>query len=157
MGLHAKLSPSGSRTEARRTGKLRYIGRQCRCGSSERYTSNKGCVSCLARQGEVRQQTPKYKLVHRDAQRARNAMLRGYAPPPLERNCPPRPDNGNCASCGNHIGKDQLKLDHNHNTGAFQGWCCDGCNTGIGLANDSHKCRLRALYLERITQQAEAA
>ncbi len=141
------------RVEARRTGKLKYLGRVCRCGSAERYTSTGGCVLCTLAETKARVRTPHYRVVHRDAQRARNAELRGYARPPRERDCPPRPDR--CESCGED--SSDLRLDHDHTTGAFRGWCCDGCNTGLKLADSPRLCRLRAVYLERALQRTEAA
>ena len=40
-----------------------------------------------------------------------------------------------CAICGSNPKK--LNIDHNHSTGYLRGLLCDGCNTAIGLLQDS--------------------
>lgn len=64
---------------------------------------------------------------------------------------PSRPRPTECECCGQ---PEQLKralgLDHCHETGAFRGWLCVGCNVSIGRLGDSKAGLLRALaYLER--------
>lgn len=153
---HAKLSPSARpRVDARRTGKLRYIGRLCQCGRAERYTSTGKCVVCTLTQSAERPRTPEYRRAQREAQRERNAFLRGHAPPPREEDCPPR--STLCQSCGESAEPESLRLDHDHSTGAFRGWCCDGCNTGFKLADSARLCRLRALYLDHAAEKRRAA
>jgi hypothetical protein len=42
-------------------------------------------------------------------------------------------------------------LDHNHHTGAFRGWLCVRCNSGIGLLGDDIAGMLTALrYLQDV-------
>jgi hypothetical protein len=65
--------------------------------------------------------------------RAHAARRGGYAPPPLEKDCPPRPTDGRCERCGQfntYRGRPApLVLNHDHTTGAFVDWVCRGCNT----------------------------
>jgi len=39
-----------------------------------------------------------------------------------------------CESCGR--GDRSLVWDHNHESGAFRGWLCSTCNSGIGMLGD---------------------
>lgn len=43
---------------------------------------------------------------------------------------------GNCAICGVNKGSD-LRIDHNHQTGAVRGLLCDSCNNGLGRFKDN--------------------
>ena len=55
-----------------------------------------------------------------------------------------------CECCGDiPTGKLGLHLDHDHETGRFRGWCCSGCNTGLGLADSPTLLRKRLRYLRR--------
>ena len=90
----------------------------------------------------AQQQTPQT----RDAYRQRAARRRGYKAAPLEKDCPPRPPDGCCHSCGNYVGVEKLQLDHDHLTGAFLGWCCRRCN----LLGEDIKClTARVAYLRK--------
>jgi hypothetical protein len=53
-----------------------------------------------------------------------------------------------CEGCGQPHRK--IVYDHDHQTGLFRGWLCNGCNRGIGFFGDNPQV-LRALanYLER--------
>ncbi len=56
-----------------------------------------------------------------------------------------------CECCGKPPGKLALALDHCHRTGAFRGWLCGKCNTGIGMLGDTQEGLLRAMaYLKRV-------
>lgn len=66
----------------------------------------------------------------RDKNRRFQARLHGYAPPPSESECPPRPADGRCEYCRKLIPY-LLYMDHNHDTGAFLAWCCASCNRRI--------------------------
>lgn len=78
------------------------------------------------------------------------AQRNGYLPPPLERDCPPRPASGCCEACGAGVGIAELRLDHDHYTGKFRGWTCQRCNVGIGVLGDTVDDLKRALsYLLR--------
>lgn len=53
---------------------------------------------------------------------------------------------GRCASCGDAT---DLRVDHNHATGAVRALLCHHCNTGAGHMFDSPaRCRALAAYLE---------
>lgn len=43
---------------------------------------------------------------------------------------------GRCAICGQLPAKQQLCIDHDHETGLFRGLICDKCNLGLGLFQD---------------------
>jgi hypothetical protein len=71
-----------------------------------------------------------HNAYHRDYRAARPDLQErelGYAPPPPERDCPPRPADGRCEYC--HKVGARLVMDHNHKTGAFLAWCCYSCNS----------------------------
>jgi Recombination endonuclease VII len=65
---------------------------------------------------------------------------------------PNRPRPIVCECCGGVSGK-TLHLDHCHDTGRFRGWCCGGCNTGIGQADQPHLLQRRLAYLKRPFQK----
>lgn len=51
---------------------------------------------------------------------------------------PTRPEPPLCECCNQPSeAKRGLHLDHDHVTGAFRGWLCHHCNTGIGLLGDN--------------------
>lgn len=64
--------------------------------------------------------------VVRDAARRKRAQRFHYAPPPLEKDCPPRPLDSRCQGCGRLA---KLMMDHDHDTGVFRGWVCQFCNS----------------------------
>lgn len=71
----------------------------------------------------------------RDATRKATAKRLGHAPPPREKDCPPRPKT--CQCCGKRMQSNILHLDHDHSTGSFRGWICGHCNRGLGLFGDT--------------------
>jgi hypothetical protein len=85
----------------------------------------------------------------RDKRRRENARRGGYPAPPKEKDCPPIPNDGICQCC-NEISADLLHLDHCHKTGAFRGWVCGGCNTGIGLADSIERLEKRIAFLKKL-------
>lgn len=63
----------------------------------------------------------------------------------LRAQAPPRPDS--CECCGR---RGRLVIDHDHESDAFRGWVCNGCNVGIGGFGDSKQVIESAIrYLER--------
>jgi hypothetical protein len=59
---------------------------------------------------------------------------------------------GQCDSCGilECDCKTRLHMDHNHETGAFRGWLCSGCNLAAGSLRNSSGVALKlSKYLER--------
>lgn len=64
---------------------------------------------------------------------------------------PTRPEPSHCELCSKKPRPNRgLRPDHNHKTGKFRGWICDGCNAGIGLLGDgSSGIRLALVYMER--------
>jgi hypothetical protein len=93
---------------------------------------------------------PKNQEANRDRTRAHAAKRLGIAAPPLERDCPPRPADGRCDCCLVLVLSDnpgRFHLDHDHVTGAFRGWTCNGCNTGARIVDDPDRLRTRADFL----------
>src|SRR5262249_53250223 len=82
----------------------------------------------------------------RDSGRRRQARLRGYLPPPREKHCPPKPDDGLCECCGGRTKR--FHLDHCHKTGAFRGWVCNACNNGHGIMDNVERLEKRIAFLE---------
>jgi hypothetical protein len=116
----------GIRKDAIAAGQTRYHGRPCRHGhGTERKTANGGCVVCWRRR-KRRQPDASH------GSRCRKAERKGFAPPPPESECPPRPADGRCEYCTSDLGP--LCLDHDHETGRFRGWLCHRCNLDDVLA-----------------------
>ena len=76
----------------------------------------------------------------------------------LKKTAPPPPDG--CDICGKPAYQDQsyragyryktLCLDHDHKTGKFRGWICDGCNVALSRMNDDVNILKNAIkYLEK--------
>lgn len=60
--------------------------------------------------------------------------------------------NGCCAICGYKFGQKtgDMKVDHDHSTGAVRGLLCDLCNRGLGMFRDSQDNLTKAIsYLAR--------
>jgi len=62
---------------------------------------------------------------------------------------PTRPAPVICECCGKAPKKMSLNVDHDHQTGAFRGWLCSGCNRGLGMLGDTLDAveRIRAYLL----------
>ena len=56
----------------------------------------------------------------------------------------PKPKDGKCQACGDI--PEVLCLDHDHATGKFRGYVCEGCNHSMGKSNDDP---------EKLIRQAE--
>ncbi len=66
---------------------------------------------------------------------------------------PTRPEPTHCECCGNLPGNRAMHLDHCHVTGAFRGWLCTKCNSGIGMLGDnSDGIEKASAYLARSKQ-----
>ena len=60
-----------------------------------------------------------------------------------------RPEPDTCEICG-RFNSTAMHLDHDHATGKFRGWLCNGCNLGLGqFSDDPARLRAAADYLER--------
>ena len=151
------------RAEARLLGLTRcFTGRPCKYGHvAERFVSTGACIICCRKRHLVRwaadptiaaekdraarhrrerdnpeRERQKRKRYYKiDNGRKFRARYKGHAPPPLEKDCPPRPKDGKCECCGKKARR--LVLEHDHHTGKFRGWTCDLCNTGLGAFGDS--------------------
>jgi hypothetical protein len=62
-----------------------------------------------------------------DKGRRQRAAKAGYAMPPLERDCPPRPRDGKCQNCGSPVLVVRLQMAYDHASGRFIGWMCQSC------------------------------
>jgi hypothetical protein len=59
-----------------------------------------------------------------------------------------------CECCGATVGR--LRIDHDHETGAFRGLLCNGCNCGIGhFYDDPERLRKAIAYLDRHNHTGE--
>ena len=66
---------------------------------------------------------------------------------------PTRPEPEVCDNCRRPPRAKALAIDHDHKTGAFRGWLCGPCNTGIGLLGDTEESVQQTLaYLHRSKQ-----
>ena len=88
----------------------------------------------------------------RDIGRRQNASMGGYLPPPREKDCPPRREDNLCECCGEFA---KLHLDHCHETEAFRGWVCHGCNTGMGIADNPERLEKRITFLRAHEKKME--
>lgn len=103
-----------------------YAENKSRCRETSRRSKAKRKVkdptaSMLYQRTRYRQQAERF--------RAEQRRYRGL-PEPV-RPCPEA-----CECCGKKQNK-ALHLDHDHSTGRFRGWLCNGCNGGIGMIGDS--------------------
>jgi Recombination endonuclease VII len=85
-----------------------------------------------------RERNPDYHKQHaiRYAERKRTlARSRKYAEPASR----PEPQNCECCALGfdNSVPARRACYDHDHTTGKFRGWLCNGCNITLARAGDS--------------------
>ena len=168
------MGPTGhriiSRKDARAAGLTRYFtGRMCRQGHvAERKVTGAVCSECH----KEYQQTPEYKARRLEYQRKPEVKARRleYQRKPevkdyqreyqreyqrhkkyYSKGCiPTRPAPEYCECRGCIPCKRGLYIDHDHKTGAFRGWLCHKCNTGIGLLGDGVEGLALAIeYLKR--------
>lgn len=60
----------------------------------------------------------------------------------------PGPDD-RCEICGSDGGGKTLCVDHDHTSGDFRGFLCNGCNSGLGFfKDDPERMRQAAAYIE---------
>jgi len=145
-----------TRAAARAAGRSRYFtGVPCVHGHVvERYVAEPGsCVKCQRiknqrdrplRKAWANGGSPAARAYNRFKGQKNAARIKGYACAPHEKDCPPRPHNGVCQRCHKVApsykdksgGRESLVMDHCHETGAFRGWVCIGCNVKIGKVDD---------------------
>lgn len=163
-----------NRAQAIAIGAKIYLGRPCKtCGTAEKQVNGSGCVSCnrrrvlewerrnpeerRKRKTQYRQKASPEAIARRKAaaaawrvrnkQRTRVSGRRHRGLPE-----PTRAEPEMCESCGTPVFLlwGSLHLDHCHITGAFRGWLCSQCNTGIGLLGDNLEGVSKAVkYLKR--------
>jgi hypothetical protein len=154
-----------SRSEAKALKLSKYFtGKPCVNGHIAAHrTECGGCAECGRLDAIARSRLPEtknnrvrtrphYAVQERESSRAWYAKKDGHTPPPLERDCPPRPVDGRCDCCLKIILGDKpgrFHLDHDHVTGAFRGWVCVGCNAGAhGVMDNQDWLRTRADFLD---------
>lgn len=145
-----------TRQEAVARGLSRYFtGKPCESGHvSERQVGNGTCLGCARspeynRVARARAQRPELKAQRQARQRLptrRAIVIACHHNMPIE--IPDLPCPAVCDCCG-ETSDQGLHLDHCHETGRFRGWCCGGCNTGMGIIDNPRRLRLRAAFLER--------
>jgi hypothetical protein len=152
------MRPIITRADALALGLTRYFtGKPCRNSHiAERYTGKADCVECKRNEGRRqgkgservlrwRKRHPekakaarrrdyyrpgsRYRVLIRESNRVAAARRGGFAPPPRESECPPRPADGRCQCC-HKVGK-RIVMHHSHDTGDFVAWACDRCNTQL--------------------------
>jgi hypothetical protein len=157
-----------------------FIGKLCvrGCGG-ERYVSSGDCVQCSRTRSRTRHRADpqKYLAIRRaryakdpiERERRKAASLAVYKKRDVPKYRalrrkrqgmpdPTRPEPSTCECCGRlPNGKGcVLHLDHCHISGAFRGWLCHDCNTGLGKLGDSINGLMNAVrYLERAAKQQE--
>src|SRR5262249_53197773 len=96
------------------------------------------------------------RKANREDSRIWYARQFGHKPPPFEKDCPPRPDDGRCQCCGEIVkGAKGFCLDHCHKTGSFRGWVCSGCNTGFGIVDNIERLEKRITFLRAHEKKRE--
>jgi hypothetical protein len=106
-----------------------------------RLASIKKCRVC--EQNKPRSEFPRHRHSHdnfdsrcrsckNEQTRLRKAFRRDHPVPPP----------GPCPLCNDHT--DSWVVDHNHNTDELRGYCCPGCNLGIGHFKDNPEAMERA-------------
>lgn len=150
------------------TGRSQTLGKVCpKCQKDQWYVRFQGtrkvrkCVNCLRawkrkRRAELRplQEVTCTVCEQRFKQRRGNQKYCGRAclkvanvhharGPGWSRGQP-----GPCEACGEYTTR--RLWDHNHRTGDFRGWLCNGCNSALGFTKDNPiRLRALALYVER--------
>lgn len=66
----------------------------------------------------------------RNPDKARQISRKANGVPEPTRPCPPA-----CELCAKLFTR-TAHVDHDHDTGAFRGWLCSNCNTGLGMFRD---------------------
>jgi hypothetical protein len=68
--------------------------------------------------------------------------------------CGESPQPARCEVCGeSNAGRQGLRRDHDHRSGLFRGWLCNGCNRGLGFFDDDPETLRRAAdYLVGVRQ-----
>ena len=119
-------------------------GRAKSCGCLQR---RKGKDSPLFKHGLSKKSHPEYKRYQRECfDRHRYKLEPEHKAALLDA------QNGGCAICGYRFGQKtgDMKVDHDHSTGAVRGLLCDLCNRGLGMFRDSQDNLTKAIsYLAR--------
>lgn len=108
-----------------------------KCGCTEYYVSHdkdgtrRRCKNCQKERMRQIYASSAYKEKHREDDRRRR---RGCSPELYQEL--QEKQHGKCAICGKEA-NDNLRADHNHQTGKMRGLLCDNCNWGLGNFKDN--------------------
>lgn len=86
---------------------------------------------------------PEYKKRRRAASRARTLARFGFSLLQAEEVL--RLQDNKCAICGCSEKQYRFRMDHDHSTGKFRGFLCQGCNVALGIFKDSPQILEKAL------------
>lgn len=97
-----------------------------------------GCLECIRLRAKAYYTLHKSSHNNRTSKRTRKVRHNGDDRPPFR---------GLCPICK----KERLLIyDHCHKTGAFRGWICQGCNTGLGNLGDNLEGLMKAVEYLRL-------
>lgn len=86
-------------------------------------------------------------------------LRRGGVRAMIKRGKASRKKPSDCEACGDPCSTGKLLVfDHEHRTGRFRGWLCNGCNLALGLCKDDpDRLRLLAVYQEKFLAESKQA
>lgn len=130
------------RSEAKAAGLTEYVtGRPCKHGHVGPHRISDGkCIECRRAQqrGKLRHKTTASAVYMRDYRARNEEKLRFNSYRDRGMPIPTRLRPELCENCDRPPnGRGVLHNDHDHVTGAFRGWLCHDCNTGLGKLGDS--------------------
>ena len=96
-----------------------YQGKPCTCGATLRYRIGHACVACASARSIAAAKVPRNIKA---AKERRVARLEAEA-------ARPQPFDDLCECCGQITPR--MFSDHDHTTGQFRGWVCNGCNVRL--------------------------
>lgn len=145
---------ASTRAEARAKGLDKYFtGKPCKHGHVAARFVYGNCTACMREQARARYLANPEKHLEKgrrwakkNPSRIRDYRRKANGLPSPTRMCPEL-----CECCGELPAK---YLDHDHETGEFRGWLCNGCNLSIGRLGDSRMGVMRAVtYFDFVETQ----
>lgn len=107
------------------------------------------CKQCAQHIGAAYRQSARYKALRREREQRPEFKLKRAARNRANRGLPvatrPRPE-----LCELGCGRKAVCLEHCHETNAFRGWTCSGCNTALAALGDN-----LVTVLARVTRYRE--
>lgn len=142
IGYYPHMKKPTSAREAKALGLKRYFtGKPCKGAGhiADRLASNSTCTECarIAMGAWYIKNKARHLANTNEHKYKRQRAAAGRSMP------------NHCELCGVHRGPRRLHWDHDHTTGAFRGYLCSECNTGLGKLGDDVPSLERALkYLQ---------